>query len=258
MAKSSTLPTQVEPAFYDAQIPILYPGTMQEVIDLGLHGIALSRYSGLWVAFKVVTTVGRRVRRRRGGGRTGSSLSTPDWRSTASRGATSSGPAWSRRSASSRRRTIAYGRLEARGGLRGGQRPQRDHRRHRSGPAGDRGRGPHLPGAAPGPLRPGPSTTTPLRRLGIRLLRLGMVWPLEPEIVGRFAAGLDEILVLDEKRGGAFIELFVRDILYRRAGAPRVVGKTDERGRRAGARRRRTRRRPDRGRSWRTGCAPGC
>ena len=57
LAKSSTLPTQVEPTFYDAQIPILYPGSMQEIIDLGLHGIALSRYSGLWVAFKVVTTV---------------------------------------------------------------------------------------------------------------------------------------------------------------------------------------------------------
>ena len=69
-----------------------------------------------------------------------------------------------------------------------------------------------------------------LRHFGIRLLRLGMVWPLEPEIVRRFAGGLDEILVLDEKR--AFIELFVRDILYGRATAPRVVGKTDEQGRR--------------------------
>ena len=58
-----------------------------------------------------------------------------------------------------------------------------------------------------------------------------MVWPMEPGIVRRFARGLDEILVLDEKR--AFIELFLRDILYGRAGAPPGGwARTDELGRR--------------------------
>ena len=96
MAKSSTLPTQVEPTFYDAQIPVLYPGSMQEVIDLGLHGIALSRYSGCgprsrWSPPSPTGSASPRW------APTGSFPSIPNWRSTASRGATSNGPAWSRR-----------------------------------------------------------------------------------------------------------------------------------------------------------------
>ena len=48
-AKSSTLPSQSEFAFIDAEIPVLAPSNIQEVLDLGLHGIAMSRFSGLWV-----------------------------------------------------------------------------------------------------------------------------------------------------------------------------------------------------------------
>ena len=50
-------PTDVEPTFYDSGFPILYPGTIQEVVDLGLHGFELSRYSGFWVGFKILTTI---------------------------------------------------------------------------------------------------------------------------------------------------------------------------------------------------------
>ena len=67
-----------------------------------------------------------------------------------------------------------------------------------------------------------------LRRYGIRILKLGMIYPVDPEIVHRFAAGLGEIIVLEEKR--AFLETAVRDILYRRANAPVVIGKTDPNG----------------------------
>jgi len=55
--KSSTLPNYSEVAFFDVNFPILYPGNVQELIDFGLHGLALSRFCGLWVAFKVITIV---------------------------------------------------------------------------------------------------------------------------------------------------------------------------------------------------------
>jgi len=53
--KSSTLPHQSDFAFMDAFIPIIYPATVQDVLDLGLFGWALSRYSGLWVGFKMLS-----------------------------------------------------------------------------------------------------------------------------------------------------------------------------------------------------------
>src|SRR5215475_322905 len=52
--KSSTLAHQSEYAFMDAGIPVLNPAGVQEFLDLGLHGWAMSRYSGCWVAFKTV------------------------------------------------------------------------------------------------------------------------------------------------------------------------------------------------------------
>src|SRR5688572_17504433 len=56
-AKSSTLPHQSEHIFKACLIPVLNPSNVQDYLDLGLHGIAMSRYSGLWVAFKCVTDV---------------------------------------------------------------------------------------------------------------------------------------------------------------------------------------------------------
>ena len=83
-----------------------------------------------------------------------------------------------------------------------------------------------------------------LRRYGIRILKLGMIYPVDPQIVHRFADGLDEIIVVEEKR--AFIETAVRDILYRRANAPRVSRQDRSQRQAPGQCLRRTRRRPDR------------
>ncbi len=53
--KSSTLPHQSEYAFVDAFIPTIHPATVQDVLDLGLYGWALSRYAGVWVGFKMLS-----------------------------------------------------------------------------------------------------------------------------------------------------------------------------------------------------------
>ena len=228
MAKSSTLPTQVEPTFYDAQIPILYPGSIQEVIDLGLHGIALSRYSGLWTAFKIVTTVADGF---------GVAEVAPDRVVPVDPGLEIDGRPWQHTQrpglvtpmSLEQEKDIAYGRLTAAVAYAAA-----NGLNEITGATGAARLGIVAAGRTFQELRQALGDLglddVALRRFGIRLLRLGMVWPLEPEIVRRFARGLDEILVLDEKR--AFIELFLRDILYGRAGAPRVVGKTDEQGRR--------------------------
>src|SRR3546814_13515184 len=52
--KSSTTAHQSEYAFMDAGIPVLNPAGVQEFLDLGIYGWALSRYSGSWTASKVV------------------------------------------------------------------------------------------------------------------------------------------------------------------------------------------------------------
>ncbi|WP_255561119.1 indolepyruvate ferredoxin oxidoreductase family protein [Mumia sp. zg.B53] len=73
-------------------------------------------------------------------------------------------------------------------------------------------------------------TDDALHAAGIRVLRLGLVTPLEPGIVEKFATGLGEIVVVEDKT--AFIETQVREILYGMPDAPRVIGKKDTVGRR--------------------------
>ena len=63
---------------------------------------------------------------------------------------------------------------------------------------------------------------------GIRLLKLALVWPIDPAIIRRFAYGLDQIIVVEEK--APLIEQQIRDILYDSALRPTVVGKRDETG----------------------------
>jgi indolepyruvate ferredoxin oxidoreductase len=62
-----------------------------------------------------------------------------------------------------------------------------------------------------------------LRARGVRLLRLGMIHPLVPEEITEFAAGLDEIIVVEEKR--PFVESAVKQVLYGCGDAPRITGK---------------------------------
>ncbi|MFW6028300.1 MAG: indolepyruvate ferredoxin oxidoreductase family protein, partial [bacterium] len=53
-AESSTVPHQSEYALMDAMMPVLHPAGVQEILDFGLYGLAMSRFSGLWVGIKCV------------------------------------------------------------------------------------------------------------------------------------------------------------------------------------------------------------
>src|SRR3954464_2290505 len=55
--KSSTLPSAAEATLAALHMPTFYPGTLQEVLDLGAHAITCSRASGLWSALEIVTNV---------------------------------------------------------------------------------------------------------------------------------------------------------------------------------------------------------
>jgi indolepyruvate ferredoxin oxidoreductase len=56
-AKSSTLPSRSDPTLVALHLPVLYPGTVQDVLDFGIHAFAMSRLTGLWVAMKITTPV---------------------------------------------------------------------------------------------------------------------------------------------------------------------------------------------------------
>src|SRR5699024_10291474 len=68
-----------------------------------------------------------------------------------------------------------------------------------------------------------------LAAAGIRILKVGMVWPLDEQIVQQFADGLTKVLVIEDK--GPYLETLVKEVLYGSRNSPVVVGKTDEQGR---------------------------
>ncbi|MZG16358.1 indolepyruvate ferredoxin oxidoreductase family protein [Streptomyces sp. SID5914] len=211
-AKSSTVPGASEPLLADLGLPTLFPADPQQVLDFGLHGAAISRASGLWVALKITTNVAD------GSGtvdldpdRVTPVLLGPAYRHEVTAKVLQPTLGALERSRDGERLEIAR-RYAAANGL---------NRITRTSPA-DR----------IGIIAPGKTyldVRQALRVLGltedapVRLLQLGMIFPLEPEIITEFAAGLTEIIVVEEKR--PFIETAVKDQLYGRADAPAVHGK---------------------------------
>jgi indolepyruvate ferredoxin oxidoreductase len=221
-AKSSTVPSACEGTLADLAMPTFYPADSQDVLDLGLHAHYLSRFSGLWSAMKITTAVAdgastAQVHPDRivpDEGRAGPSTHRPSARLLGSELLALEHSLHAVRLP----RAVEYARLNGLNRITGG------------GPA-----------ARVGIVAAGKTyldvcealavlglDQAALDRYGIRLLKLGMIWPVEPGIVGEFAAGLDEVIVVEEKR--AFIETGVKDILYGRAGAPAVHGKRDAAG----------------------------
>jgi indolepyruvate ferredoxin oxidoreductase len=227
LSKSSTLPTHSEVTFFDAQFPVLFPGNVQEILDYGRLGFELSRYSGLWVAFKIVTNVADEV---------GTAEVAPDRVTLVDPGFTLDGKPWRHTQNPTllppfgleMEREIHYGRLEAAKAFSAAHQLNRI-----TMPTPNAWLGIAAAGKTYYDLRQALSelglSDDDLRQHGIRLLKIGMLYPMEGGVVREFARGLEEILVVEEKR--AFVELFIRDALYNAPERPPVVGKRDLEGR---------------------------
>jgi indolepyruvate ferredoxin oxidoreductase len=213
--KSSTLPHQSEPALIAAHMPVLVPADVRDLLELGLHGWAMSRWSGRWIGFKTVADVvdssasvefnldDFRIRLPEGP-HPDANIRIPDPpMEQEARMMTVGLPA-----------AMAYIRANAL------DRIILDP-----------------PGARLGIVTLGKSyqdTRQAMQSLGldarhgVRLLKLAVAWPVDPEIIRAFAQGLEEILVIEEKV--SIVEQQIRDILYDSADRPRILGKRDERG----------------------------
>ena len=225
-AKSSSVPCSSEPALADLQLPTFYPADPQEVIDHGLHAVELSRASGLWTAMKIATNVAD-------GGSTAHVDTT--WTPPVMDGLSGGLRAYSH---------VPHARLlgpdlaELERSLQQVRTPIALEYLRRSGVNQVLGA---RSSARIGIVAAG-KTYLDVRqaldelgldehaweREGVRLLKLGAVVPVEPEIVREFARGLDEIVVVEDKR--AFLEVAIKEILYGTAAAPRVTGKRDPGG----------------------------
>lgn len=207
ISKSSTIPHQSDFSLYNFGIPFLYPGSTQEIIDYGLHAIALSRFSGAWTGLKMVTDICD------GGGVIDVDPERPAIRI----------PQGYEKKTDARIVAPITLALEHETHVRrieAALRFARENDLNRS-----RGKGPF------GILTAGKSyydLMQALRDLGIadgavRIGKVAMPFPLDPEFVREFAAGLETILVVEEKR--SFLELQLKDALYGVAARPAVHGK---------------------------------
>ena len=226
IAKSSTVPSGSERALAEIGMTVLSPADPQDVLELGLHGIALSRFCGLWTGFKLATNVvdgAATVRVRTDQVEPVFPDATIDgapYRHSVTAHFVQPTLSQLERSLVGERRELALRYARANG---------------LNTVEGD-------PAAKVGIIAAGVAYRDVRDALGslgigagempaggVRLLKLGMVSPLEPTILREFAAGLDEIIVVEEKQ--AFLELAVKDLLYGTDGAPKISGKRDPDGR---------------------------
>ncbi len=221
-SKSSTLPHQTEYAFMDAMIPVLNPAGVQEILDYGQIGWALSRYSGCWVALKTIaetvdTSASVSIDPER------VQITIPDDYQLPEGGLNIRWPQTPLEQESLQHRHRLYAALAF-------ARVNKLNRIVIDTPK------PRLGIATTGKsyldvmqaLEDLGITPAMAARIGIRLYKIGMSWPLEREGVRQFAEGLDEILVVEEKRG--LIENQIKEQLYnwKEAVRPKIVGKFDE------------------------------
>jgi indolepyruvate ferredoxin oxidoreductase len=222
--RSSTLPHGSELEFVSAMMPILNPAGVQDILELGLLGWALSRYTGRWVGFK---TIAETVE---------SSASVeldPEPRAIVLPEDFAMPPGglnirWPDPPLDQELRLHQYA-------LQAAQAFARANRIDRVVI--------DSPRARLGIVTTGKSYLDVMQALeylgidaraasdiGIRVYKVGMTWPLEPEGIRAFARGLEDILVVEEKR--AFLESQLKEAMYNwdHAVRPSIVGKYDESG----------------------------
>ncbi|MFL0446040.1 indolepyruvate ferredoxin oxidoreductase family protein [Corynebacterium xerosis] len=204
-AKSSTVPSSSERLLADMGMPVLVPADSAEVVKLGIHAAWMSRESGLWTALRVTAAVAD-----------GSSTVTLDGPPVAP-AAPADGHSPSARTLGATLHELEASRVGVR--LDRARAYARDRGLNRVLHDGDADRlGIVCAGA------PALAVEEILRDLGspdgVRVLRLGMTWPLDPEQIDDFAAGLDEIIVVEDK--GTFLLESVQAALYESDHRPRL------------------------------------
>jgi indolepyruvate ferredoxin oxidoreductase len=221
-AKSSTLAHQSEHIFKACGLPVLFPSNVQEYLDFGLHGWAMSRYSGLWVAMKCVTDVVE----------SSASVDIDPHRTQIILPTDFAMPEgglnirWPDPPLVQEARLLDYKWYAGLAYVRANKldRVEIDSPHARFGII--------TGGKAYLDVRQalcdlGLDDET-CSRIGIRLYKVGCVWPLEAQGAQAFARGLQEILVVEEKR--QILEYAIKEELYNWPDAqrPRVFGKFDE------------------------------
>lgn len=222
-AKSSSVAHQSEHALIAAGIPVLYPSSVQEYIDYGLHGWAMSRYSGLWVGMKCVTDVvestasvemdPERVK-----------IVLPDDFAMPEGGVSIR---WPDPPLAQEARLFDYKWYAALAYVRA----NKLNRVVIESPVARFGimtAGKAYLDVRQALVELGLDDET-CSKIGIRLLKVGCIWPLDAQDARAFSTGLEEILVVEEKR--QILEYALKEELYnwRDDVRPKVYGKFDER-----------------------------
>ncbi len=223
VSKSSSIPHQSELSLYNCAVPVLNPSCTQEVLDFGLYGIAMSRFSGAWSGLKLSTDICD------GGGIVEFG---PDRCPVELPELFIEGEPY--RKAMGLMLVVPYSlsleaevhehRLQAAREFARLNRLNRICARHDSDRLGIVTTGKSYADLMSA-LRLLNVGDDELRSAGVRILKLGMSYPLEPTVVDEFAAGLDTVVVIEEKR--SFVELQLRELLYNRTRRPSVFGKKD-------------------------------
>ncbi len=216
-AVSSTFPHQSEHNMIAAVVPVLSPAGVDEYVDMGLHAIAMSRFSGAWVGLKCQTEIVE----------CSATLTLPprDWRpvtpefSLPPDGLSIRWPdanlAQEARLQVKMRAAQAYARANRLDVMTGAT------------------------NATLGIVTTGKAWRDLMRafeilgispeQAGIRILKMGLIWPVDPEVLHRFRDGLTDILVVEEKR--PVIEDQLRALFYGiKDMRPRLWGKTTPEG----------------------------